>query len=86
MSKKVIIVTGASSGFGKDTVKKFLSEGNIVYAGARRVEKMKDIAKLGANVMKLDITDDQSVKEFIGKIIEKHGRVDALVNNAGSIY
>ncbi|MCH4891410.1 SDR family NAD(P)-dependent oxidoreductase, partial [Acidaminobacter sp. JC074] len=35
MAKKVIIVTGASSGFGKDTVKKFLSEGNIVYAGAR---------------------------------------------------
>lgn len=83
MINKVIIVTGASSGFGKDTVKKFLSQGNIVYAGARRVDKMKDIEKAGAKVMKLDITTDESVNAFIDTVIEKHGRIDALINNAG---
>ncbi len=83
MSKKVIIVTGASSGFGKDTVKKFLKEGNVVYAGARRTEKMKDIGKMGAKVLKLDVTSDDSVNTFIETILEEEGRIDGLVNNAG---
>jgi len=83
MSKKVIIVTGASSGFGKDTVKKFLKEGNIVYAGARRVDRMKDIADLGAKTLSLDVTSDESVNAFIKQIMTDHGRIDALVNNAG---
>jgi len=83
MSKKIIIVTGASSGFGKETVRQLLNEGNTVYAGARRTEKMKDIEKLGAKVSKLDITSDESVDQFVGEIISKHGRVDVLVNSAG---
>lgn len=83
MSNKIIIVTGASSGFGKDTVKKFLNDGNVVYSGARRVERMKDIEKLGAKVMKLDITEDESVNAFIDTIVKEHGKIDALINNAG---
>ncbi|MCH4889420.1 SDR family NAD(P)-dependent oxidoreductase [Acidaminobacter sp. JC074] len=75
MAKKVIIVTGASSGFGKDTVKKFLSEGNIVYAGARRVEKMRDIEKAGAKVIKLDITEDESVDAFVETVLKNHGKI-----------
>ncbi len=45
MSRKVILITGASAGIGKETSKKLLSEGHIVYAVARRVEQMQDLKK-----------------------------------------
>ncbi len=85
MGKKqqVVLVTGASSGIGKTTVKKLLNEGHIVYGAARRVERMRDIGELGAKVIKMDVTQEGDRMHCIDQIISSEGRIDALVNNAG---
>ena len=80
---KTALVTGASSGIGKSTVKLLLSAGATVYAAARRVEKMKDLEELGAHLAKMDVTDEESVVSGINSILAKEGSVDILVNNAG---
>lgn len=83
MSKKVIIVTGASSGFGKDAVKELLNRGHVVYAAARRVSAMEDIKKEGAKILSLDVTNDDQVEAAIKEVIKNEKRIDVLVNNAG---
>lgn len=87
MNKKVILVTGASSGIGKETAMQLCSEGHQLYVAARRVEKMKDLESQGAVALKMDVTDEESMKNAVEKIIEEQGRIDVLVNNAGyAIY
>jgi short-subunit dehydrogenase len=83
MSKKVILITGASSGMGKDTALRLLDEGHTVYGAARRVEQMADIQKAGGHVIKLDITDHDSVVACIKHIQKEQNRIDVLWNNAG---
>lgn len=82
-SQKVALVTGASSGIGKATAKKLLEDGLIVYVAARRVEKMQDLAQLGAHVLKMDVTVEQDMVSGIEHIKAAYGGVDVLVNNAG---
>lgn len=83
MSKKVILVTGASSGFGSGTVKALLKKGYIVYASARRIERMKELEEKGAILLPMDITKQEEIETGIKRIIEKSGRIDGLVNSAG---
>lgn len=54
-----------------------------MYAAARRVDRMRDLAKAGINVLALDVTDDASMQAGIDSIISMSGRIDVLVNNAG---
>ena len=58
---KTALVTGASSGIGKSTVELLLSNGATVYAAARRVEKMKDLETMGAHLVAMDVTDEESM-------------------------
>ena len=51
--KKVILITGASSGMGKEAAKKLIHEGHIVYTVARRIDQMQDLSSLGGNPMQL---------------------------------
>jgi len=81
--KKVAVVTGASSGIGEATVKKFLAEGYEVYAAARRLDRMAGLADLGAKLVSLDLTDDPSIVAAAERIRAEAGRIDVLVNNAG---
>lgn len=81
--KKVILVTGASAGMGKDFARELLKDGNIVYGAARRVEKMDDIKKLGVKVLAMDVTDDAAMVKGIETILKQEGRIDVLINNAG---
>jgi NAD(P)-dependent dehydrogenase (short-subunit alcohol dehydrogenase family) len=81
--KKVILVTGASAGMGKEFAKHLLQDGYIVYGAARRVEKMEDIKKLGVKVLNMDVTDEASMVNGIETIIKAEGRIDVLINNAG---
>lgn len=82
-TKKVALITGASSGIGLETAFKLHENGYIVYGAARRTEKMKDLEKKGIHVVALDVTDENSMVSCINLIIEKEGRIDVLVNNAG---
>jgi NAD(P)-dependent dehydrogenase (short-subunit alcohol dehydrogenase family) len=81
--KRVVLITGASSGMGKETAKQLLSEGYVVYTAARRVDKMADLEELGAPAIKMDITNEEDVVNAVEKIKLHHGGVDVLVNNAG---
>jgi NAD(P)-dependent dehydrogenase (short-subunit alcohol dehydrogenase family) len=80
---RVAIVTGASSGIGHATALRMKAAGFTVYAGARRVEKMKDLADAGIHTVDLDVTDDASMVALIDRVIAETGRIDVLVNNAG---
>ena len=85
MSKKgkTILITGASSGMGKETAKTLLPEGYTVYTAARRVEKMDDLKALGAHPIKMDVTSEASMSAGVRSIIKKEGSIDILINNAG---
>ena len=83
IKQKVALVTGASSGMGKDFAKALLKEGMVVYTAARRVEKMDDLKQLGAIPLKMDVTNEDEVKAAVEIIEKDHGGVDILLNNAG---
>lgn len=78
-----ILVTGASSGMGKETAVRLLRDGHTVYVAARRLEQMQDLKALGAIVLKMDITRDDDIVAAVQTITAGHGGVDVLINNAG---
>ena len=81
--KKVAIITGASSGMGKSTAFNLHEKGYQVYGMARRTEKMKDLKEKGMEVVSLDLTKEETIVEAVNIILDKEGRIDVLVNNAG---
>lgn len=81
--KKVALITGASSGMGKSTANQLHSQGYIVYGAARRTDEMNDLKAKGMGVVSLDLTDDASIVTAVNTILEKEGRIDILINNAG---
>jgi len=81
--KKIILVTGASAGLGKEFAKELLKDGHVVYGAARRIGQMDDIKRLGINVLEMDVTDEASMVKGIEAIIKNEKRIDVLVNNAG---
>lgn len=83
MSHRIALVTGASSGIGEATVRRLLADGFVVYAAARRVERMQPLAEAGARLLPLDLTTDDSIVAAVDAIATAEGRIDALVNNAG---
>jgi 3-hydroxy acid dehydrogenase / malonic semialdehyde reductase len=83
---RTAIVTGASSGIGLSTARALAAEGARVALGARRVERLEEIAReLGAGHVyaALDVTDAESSRAFVERAAGELGRVDVLVNNAG---
>lgn len=84
---KTAIVTGASTGIGQVTAEGLAAEGARVAVGARRVELVEEVAAglagEGHLAAPLDVTDDASATEFVGRAVERFGRIDILVNNAG---
>ncbi len=82
--KKVVVITGASTGIGFGIACELASDGNKVYAGAR---KQEDIAHLStiANItgIELDITKPEQIMSAVQKIEEEEGSIDVLINNAG---
>ena len=80
---KVILITGASSGIGYDAAETLARQGHRVYAAARRLERMEPLKSLGVQVIRMDVTDEESMQEGVRKVIQSEGRIDVLVNNAG---
>jgi len=81
--KKVILITGASSGMGKVTAKKLIQEGHKVYCAARRVDQMQDLQAIGGIPLQMDVTSTEQVDTVVESIIKKEGKIDVLWNNAG---
>lgn len=79
----VILITGASSGIGKETALTLIKEGHTVYGAARRVEQMQDLVEAGGKALKMDVTDQAQVDAGVGQILKEQGQLDVLVNNAG---
>lgn len=79
-----VLITGASSGIGLATAERLVRRPDLtVYATARRVETLDSLAKAGARILPLDVTDEASMKAAVATIEAEHGAVGALVNNAG---
>lgn len=83
MNKKVILITGASSGMGKESAKELIQQGHIVYTVARRIEQMEDLKKLGGFPIQMDVTNENDIQNVIDTILQKEGKIDVLWNNAG---
>lgn len=87
IENKVIMITGASSGFGKITAEKCVSLGAKVVLGARREDRLKDLCnQLGSENAVYEVTDvskKETVNSLASKGIETFGKIDALINNAG---
>jgi NAD(P)-dependent dehydrogenase (short-subunit alcohol dehydrogenase family) len=91
---KVVLITGASSGFGKLIAETLARKGFQVFATMRNVkgknaavaQELLALAKresLDLHVLELDVTDDASVERAVGEAAAQYGRIDVLVNNAG---
>jgi NAD(P)-dependent dehydrogenase (short-subunit alcohol dehydrogenase family) len=80
---KTAFITGASSGIGMEAARGLLAAGYVVYAGARRIDRMAPLAGAGARLLSLDVTDDASMIAAVKTILGDTGRIDVLVNNAG---
>jgi NAD(P)-dependent dehydrogenase (short-subunit alcohol dehydrogenase family) len=85
----VVLITGCSSGFGLATALAFARRGDRVYATMRDLERGGDLAAaaeaegLEIERLRLDVTDGGSVAAAVGQAVERDGRIDVLVNNAG---
>lgn len=79
----VALVTGTSSGIGKEIAKQLLADGFVVYGAARRVERMAELQRLGVVALRMDIARQDDVADVVDTIRQEHGGVDVLVNNAG---
>ncbi len=86
---KVIVITGASSGFGKITAEHLSENGATVVLGARSTDKIEAIAKKindnGGKALAIttDVTDKDQVKKLVDGAVDKYGKIDVLLNNAG---
>ena len=85
---RVWLITGCSTGFGRELVLAALDAGDRVMATARRPETLAELVELGAgrvSTAALDVTDPASVEAAVEATLAVHGRIDVLVNNAGSM-
>jgi short-subunit dehydrogenase len=89
MNKSVIIITGASSGIGAAAARRFGREGVCLTLAARRADRLQGIAgeigKLGSEalVVQTDVTDRADIHRMVQSTLDRWGRVDVLLNNAG---
>lgn len=86
VTDKIVLVTGASSGIGEATVRELAQAGAQLFIGARRSDRLQALAQeLGPRVawLELDVTDGDSFEAFAAAAVDRFGRIDALVNNAG---
>ena len=85
LTGKTVIVTGASSGIGAATARALHAAGARPVLAARRADRLAGLSdELGALAVPTDVTDPAQVRDLVAATLERHGRVDGLVNNAGA--
>ena len=77
--KKIVLITGISSGFGKETSELLAMAGHTVYGTVRRTIDYHGDVK----ILKMDLTDSASIKNAVSEVLKNEGRIDVLINNAG---
>ncbi len=82
-ASKAVLITGCSSGIGRATAQRLARSGWNVYASARRIESISDLATEGCKLLPLDVTDEDSMRTAVEKVKEDTGAVGVLINNAG---
>ena len=81
---KAVLITGCSTGIGRATALQLAQRGDfVVYATARRLETVEDLAEAGCRTLSLDVTDEDSMQAAVDAVESEHGSVWALINNAG---
>jgi NAD(P)-dependent dehydrogenase (short-subunit alcohol dehydrogenase family) len=78
-----VLVTGCSSGIGKATARRLVERGGLVFASARKLEAIEDLATLGCRTIALDVTSEASMRDAVAAVEREAGAVGVLVNNAG---
>jgi len=97
MNKQIVLITGASSGFGRVTAETLAQHGHTVYATVRdltgknqpvagELQRASQAEHTRLHVIELDVTDTVSVERAVQTVVSEIGRLDVLINNAGSFY
>jgi NAD(P)-dependent dehydrogenase (short-subunit alcohol dehydrogenase family) len=83
---RVIVITGASSGLGAQLAHAIGEAGGVPVLAARRADRLAELTDEipGADAVTCDVTDDADRRRLIDGVIERHGRLDGLINNAGA--
>lgn len=89
IARKIVVITGASSGLGEATARHLSEQGAVVVLGARRIDRINALAKElagsegNAIAVQTDVTQCEQVKKLVEAAVEKYGRIDVMINNAG---
>ncbi len=82
--KNVALVTGVSSGIGLATAKKLIERGFHTFGTIRETSQPPSLTD-GLEIVRLDVRDNESVREGVQEVLDQAGRIDALINNAGTV-
>jgi 3-oxoacyl-[acyl-carrier protein] reductase len=84
LAEKICLITGGAAGIGKATAAKFVEEGaTVVICDVNDEAGQETAQELGVDYYRVNVTDRDDVQGWIDTVVEKHGRIDVLVNNAG---
>jgi NADP-dependent 3-hydroxy acid dehydrogenase YdfG len=83
LREQVVLVTGCSTGIGRALARELRASGHRPFATARRLESIAELAAEGIDTVRLDVTDPASIGAAVQSIVDRAGRIDVLINNAG---